>query len=164
MIKKDLFALQAGLAAVGKLQGVNFAYDVAKNSQIIKHELMALQEAVKPSDKFIEFDQKRIELCREHAEKDEKGGSIIVGSEFSIKDKQAFDADLANLRDEFRDVQDARENQIKEYEQLLEEPCDLNFHKVSKDDLPENITAEQMLGIIEIVEDKELERTLKAVK
>ncbi len=158
MLKKELFALQAGLTAVGKLQGVKFAYAVAKNSQIIKHELKALQEAVKPSDKFIEFDQKRIELCRDHAEKDEKGSSIIVGSEFSIRDRQSFDIDLEGLREKHAEAVVQREAQVEEYEHLLEESCELSLHKIGKDDLPENITAEQMLGIIEIVEDKELEK------
>ena len=126
---------------------------VTKNLQKIRCELEALQEAVKPGETFIEFDKKRVDLCREHAEKDDKGNPVIINSEFLIKDKQTFDTNLENLRNEYYDVCNIREKQIKEYEQLLEESCELSFYKIIKEDLPENITAEQMIGIIEIVED-----------
>ena len=164
MNKKDLFLLQSGLADVGKLQGVKFAYAVARNLQIIKREMEALQEAIKPSDDFSDFEKKRLELCRKHADKNEKGDPIIIGSEFSIQDRQSFDIDLENLRDNHHDVCELRERQVEEYEQLLEETCDLDLHKIAKDNLPENITAEQIFGIIDIIENDNSERNLKAVK
>lgn len=151
MTKKDLFRIKAGLKAVGKLQGVKFAYTVAKNLQIVSCETGALVESIKASDKYLKYDRERIALCEQYAKKDDDGKAVIVGLDYNIKDRYKFDKVLKKLQKKYKAVIDERELQLKEYEALLDEPCEIVFHKINNDVLPENITGEQIFNIMEII-------------
>ena len=167
--KRDMLRIRAGLESVSRLQGVKFAYVVAKNLHIIFREVKILSEiltkALKFSDAFSKFEEERVALCELHAKKDDKGkvikrkiprqGDNTEDSEYVIEDRDSFERNFENLKKEHQAAIDEREIQMKEYESLLDEPCDLNFHKVSKDVLPENITGEQLFRIMEIVSNED---------
>ena len=142
---KDIVELNKSLKAVEQLKGVKFAYAVAKNTKIIEPEIDSLKEAAKSSEKFTSYQQDFKELQMEHAEKNEKGDLVI-------KDEKAFTKALEKLQEEHREAIDGRKKQSDEIEKLLEEEVELKLLKVKKEELPEDITAEQLKGIMEIVE------------
>lgn len=47
-----------------------------------------------------ELDEERIELCKEHADKDDKGEAIVTGSQYQVQDLEALNADLQDLYEE----------------------------------------------------------------
>ncbi|MFW6272824.1 MAG: hypothetical protein ACOC2U_03490, partial [bacterium] len=62
---------------------VKFNYALLKNKKILEAEQEIIKEVLKPSDAFMEFDQKRIDVCKKHADKDENGEVIINDDVFS---------------------------------------------------------------------------------
>ena len=47
-----------------------------------------------------ELDEERIELCKEHADKDENGEAIVEGGQYQVQDLEALNADLQDLYEE----------------------------------------------------------------
>lgn len=47
-----------------------------------------------------ELDEERIELCKEHADKDDKGEAIVAGSQYQVQDLEALNSDLQDLYEE----------------------------------------------------------------
>lgn len=152
MIKRDLFTLHQGLQSVGDFSGVKFSYAVAKNKKMVFAEIELLQESIKPINGIEEYEKKRVDLCKKYSKLD--GEPAIVNNEYMIKpsNQKAFDKQLDLLVKEHKEDLSARKKQVDEYNKLLDEPIELNLHKVSIDNVPEAITPKQMEGIMEIVD------------
>ena len=67
MKNKDLFTFKQGLEAAKSLTGVKFAYAVAKNYKLVSSEIETLQETIKPSEKYLEFEAESNELVKKHS-------------------------------------------------------------------------------------------------
>ena len=157
---KDLFRILQGLNLVADLKGVDLAHMMAKNKRILMSEIEDIQKAIEMTKEFQEFEQKRIELCEKFSRKDEENNPIIKNKGlpnegYDIEDIKSLDKELTKLRKDHKSVVDEREKQLKEYKELLDKPIDQNvdFYKISKKDLPEDITGAQVDPIIEIIED-----------
>jgi len=148
---QDIINLEGGLQGVKNLSGIKFAYVVSKNINKVKSEIDSFRESVKPSDAFNEYEKKRAELCELHARKDDKGKSIIKNGEYDIDNRQAFDAQLKVLQEDNKDVLDARQKQIEDFNAFLREESKVEPHKIDVNDVPKDITAGQMSGIELIV-------------
>lgn len=151
---KDILSLNQALNTVGNLSGVRFSYAVAKNKKLIETEIEALNVALKASEKYTEFDTKRVELCKRLADKDEKGVAKMDNNSFVIiANKEEFDKELEALRTEYKEEIDAREAQIKKFNEMMEEESSFVPHKIKLADLPANITAKQTTDLFEIIEE-----------
>lgn len=154
MKNKDLFSLYQGLKSVGKLVGVTFGYAVNKNLRTVKNELELLEETLKPSEQFLEFRKKQEEIVKKYAKKDEKGEFVIENFNYDIKGSEEEVAkEIKPLREEYKEVLEAREAQEKAYNELLEKESDFKPYTVKKEDLPKEITGDQMASIFDIIEE-----------
>ena len=155
MKKSEILSLYRALNTLGQLQGVKFAYGVSKNVAILKPEIEALEKASAASPEFMEMDKERIKLVEEHAEKDEKGKPKKKGNEYVISEdkKEDFENAFEAFKLEHKELYDAREKQIEEYNALLETESEVKLHKVNLADVPQNITVQQMHTISSFVED-----------
>ena len=148
---KQILELNKSLSEL-KLPGVKFAYAVARNIQALKPEVTALQEAIKQSPEYQAYEKARVDLATKHASKDEKGKPVIVGNEFAIEDQEAFDKAIEELKEKHKTTIEAREQQLKDFNELLEKDVDVTLFKVALEDVPQNITTNQMTSIFEIIE------------
>lgn len=153
MENRQLQVLLQGINAVNSLQGVKFAYGINKNRKAIERELETLQEAIKASDKYTEYDKKRIELCEKHAVKDDNGKAKMENNEYVITDKDAFDKEIDTLRAKYKDAIDEREAQLKEFSELLKKESDFVPFKIAFEDVPEDITSDAMSKIIDLIDE-----------
>ena len=119
ILNEKLQSVYQGIEAVSGLKGVRFAYAMARNKSALKKELETLQEAVKASDKFAEYDKKRIELCEQYADKDEKDKPKLENNEyvFSKANKVKFDKELDAFRKGYKQTLDDRKAQLKEFKE-----------------------------------------------
>lgn len=76
------------------------------------------------------FNQERMKLIDEMCEKDEKGENIVVKGVFKLKDMDAYS---------------------KEYNLLLEKDIDIELHKIKEDEVPEDISSGQLIGIYPLI-------------
>jgi len=101
MTNQDLQRLLSGINSCGNLKGVKFSYALSKNRKMIMAELETLQEAIKPSEAFAEYDKKRIELCEKFADQ-ENGKAKLVNNNyvFSDENKAKFEKAMEEIKDE----------------------------------------------------------------
>jgi hypothetical protein len=157
MTKQESIKLFQDLNRLGNLKGVKFSYAIAKNIAMLKAEIESLEKAVAPSEEFMKEDEKRVALAKEHAKKDEKGEPVTVTeggvSKFEMEDDKAFDESFKKLKEENKEIWDAREKQITEYNELLKTESTVELYKVAKCDIPNDINVMQMNSIMDLVED-----------
>ena len=161
MKNKDIIVLSQALQLVGNLTGIKFVYGVVKNMNILKPEIELLQKTIEASDKFIEYDTKRIELAKKYSSKDEKGNPMVQENEFVISDRAGFDKEIEKLKKEYKKVLDIREEQLKQYRELLEENADIKLHMINFEDVPVNITSAQLSGIFCLIKEEKIEKAKK---
>ncbi len=155
MKRKDLYGLLEGFEAVKNLQGVKFAYARAKNKKLVLNEIELINESMKMTDEYLEYEKKRVELCKEFCEKNEKGTPVIKNNTYAgLTGNTKFDEKLKKLREEFKEVIDARETQIEESNKMLDEEVEIDFHMILLKDVPINITGVQLESIASIVTEK----------
>jgi DNA-directed RNA polymerase specialized sigma subunit len=171
--KKDIVSLQVGISKVSNMTGSRFVYAIAKNARLIKPEIESINETLKQTDEYKKYEKERIALAEKYAKKDGQGNAIIIPNrnnpnvgDYDIDDKKKFNEELEKLNDKNKKVIEAREKQEEEYGKLLEEETeDFKFHKIKFDDLPENITSGQLIGISLLLEDEDIsKKPVKVVK
>ena len=140
------------------------AYNIAKNKQLAEIELKVYQEAQKQAktpEGIIKFEEKRLQLCEESAEKDEekKAKKIDILNPMTGRleknqdgsTKQMFDITEENrtvlqktldelAETEFKEAFEERDKIEEGFKKLLEEEIDMSFVKIKIDDLPSKIT------------------------
>lgn len=144
MKRRELYNYFQALNNVGDLKGVKFAYTIIKNKKVIEEEIKDLEEVVKANPEFEKYEQERIQLCELHSEKGEDGKALIDDQKYKIIDQTKFDSELESLKGNYGDSIKERFNQIDEYNKMLDEDIEMDIKKLNFDDLPENITTDQL--------------------
>lgn len=147
--------------AINKLEGlkhdIRFSYFLAKNKVALKPEIEAFEQAQKPSEAYIEFENKRIELAQKHADKDASGNPKIHNGQYVIFDsKTEFEGDIKKLKTKFKTSIEEREKQLVEYVKMLDENVDFPLTRIKFDQLPKQIEAQFLEIFLEagVVEDE----------
>jgi hypothetical protein len=147
MKKRNLYELMESINKVSDLKGVKFAYTLIKNKKKIENEIKILEEIIKPSEKFTLYETERIKLCELYCDKDNNGNPIIENNRYKILDIDKFNDELTNLKNNNKNTIDDRDKQIAEYNNLLMEDVDIEFDMIKFEDLPIDITSDQLESI-----------------
>jgi deoxyhypusine synthase len=144
MLNEQLISVFQGCLSCGDLKGIKFAYALNKNKRLIKKEVNRIYDIVKPSEKYLEYDKKRIDMAKKHAKVDENGEPLVENEKYVMKNKRKFNSELKKLQEEYGDA--FKEQQEKERLSHIEweKECDINFHKISEKDIPKNISPAQL--------------------
>ena len=159
MKKREVLALWINLNKLGELTGVKFAYAIAKNINTLRPEVESLDKSIELSDDFKKYDEARVKLVEKHADKDKDGNpkkkiSPDGKQEYVVEENQSvFDKEFDALKKKNADVLTAREKQIDEYNSMLDTDSDFKPFKINLDVVPEQITAQQLSGIYDIIEE-----------
>ncbi len=154
--KRDLIILQQGIVAVADLFGdnVRFSYAIAKNDKLIAPEVEAINKTLQATPEFSEYETKRVDLVKTYAKKD-NGEAMMANNNFLFdtpeKKKECEDA-VAEFKKPYVEVLGKRDEQIKQYNELLDEPSEVKLYMLNENDLPRTITPAQLARIITIVE------------
>ena len=125
--KADFVEILQGLFQVKDLKGKKFSLIAAKNIQLIQDSLEDLEEQGKPSQEFVELSIKIRKLME----------SIEPDAKEKIK----------TLEEENESIIQDRKQQIEDIKEKLQAEIELDVDFVTKDDLPEDISMEQLMGI-----------------
>lgn len=153
--KGKLFELQEALNNVSNLRGAKFVYAAAKNKRKIDTECEDISKVIEPTEEYKPILEKENELIMKHCLKDPEGNPIPNNQgNFFVppKNKNAFEADRNKLKAEYKEIFDKREKQVEDYKELLKDEIEIELHMVKEEDLPEDITAGQLTGIMDMVE------------
>jgi demethoxyubiquinone hydroxylase (CLK1/Coq7/Cat5 family) len=155
MKKQELFPLLKGLNDVANYPGAKFAYAVAKNIQVVTEECKLLEKLQEPTEAFKAFEAERMDAILKVAETDETGSPKVTNNQYTIlaENREQFTLDMQVLQEKHKLALEARDKQIAEFNQLLEELIDITIFSIKAELLPEDITAAQITAIMAIIED-----------
>ena len=120
-----------GLFAVQELKGKMFSLTVSKNIVILQKALKDLEEAGKPSDKFMKLAEEVNQLAN-------------LNSEDSKSKIETLEKDNEDL------VKD-RQEQMEKVKVMMEEEIEVKLNVFEETILPEEITAKQINNLIKII-------------
>lgn len=138
-----------------------FAYGLMRNRKILQDEIDILQDLSKPTDGWQAFEEKRIGICRELADKDENGEPKVQGNQFLVTEKkEELDERIEKLREEHKDDLDEFERREKEFDEILDEDISIDIYKIKLSLFPEQISVYELEVLDDFIindeeEDKE---------
>lgn len=151
--KTEIIQLYQALNRLGNLSGVKFAYAVSRNIHLIEPEIKSIEKALEASDEFKKFEDKRMELVNKFGKKDDKGKPLVKDNEYEMDNKEEFEKEFETLKEENKEVYEARQKQIEEYNELLKSESTVVLHKIQLSDVPQNITVTQMNSISSLISE-----------
>jgi len=145
MLVHQLTKAKKALDAVSNYDGLDFAYAVFKNKKLIDNKLMEMDFIKNVSPQVIEYEEKRVALCEEYAQKDENGVPMFDGDLFIISDKETFRSKMDELFNEYKPHIIDRQEQIERFNSKMNQPVELPFIKLTKEQIPPQITTAKEL-------------------
>jgi hypothetical protein len=153
MTREELFKFGLGLSSVLGLRGVKFSFAVAKNLRKINKEIKDIKEALAPDEDYLLYDKERAGLAKKFAKKDEQGVEMkeavpeLGGERYIVENQSAFEDAINGLKEVHAEAVAVQDLKIEKYKDSLLEEIDFEIHKISMDEVPENITPAQMEAI-----------------
>lgn len=126
---RQLLELFRGLEAVKSIQGARFAVLVGKNLKEIRNVLDPIEKAAIPSLEFQELSVKMQDLIK-------------------VEDEEA----IKTLESENEELIEQRKKQLEDIEELMDNEVDIHLHMIREDQLPDEITGEQITPLLQIIE------------
>lgn len=175
----ELIIMKNGLDAVeAPNMKARFSYAVARNKQILENVLKAVDEVLKKTEKYEEYEKERKDILVKYAKRDQDGEPILenirVGNMVQrsyripgIDDKNhPVNLELEALKKKYKTEIDHRDKQVKEYEEFIEKEAeDVELHMVAWKLVPvEGLSQQAMDGVIYMAhppEDDENEKPKK---
>lgn len=143
MTNQESLILLDNLNKLNGLQGARFSYLISRNREVLIKNKLFLDELIRPSQEYIKFDEKRLELARSMAKLDENKRPMVIGNQFIMEDQLAFDKAFEDLKAQYPEIIEAREKQVANFNEVLKMSADVAFREVTMKDIPESITVEQ---------------------
>jgi len=150
MKRQTLFTLLENLNKLDNLTGVKFNWVIDRNREQLEKETKDIMKVSEPSEKFQEYDKKRIEILQKYSEKDDNGNPKFTQTNqgmvrFDINDKnmKKFQKEIDALTKEFEKEIKDRDKQLFEYDKFLNEEVTPEFEMLTLEDIDEGITGEQ---------------------
>lgn len=126
---RELLRLYKGLEAVKTIKGARFAVLVGKNMKELREVLDPIERAAVPPMEFQEL-------------------SVAMQRLIEAEDNDAIEA----LEKENTELIEQRKKQLEDVENMLDETIKVYLHPIREDQLPEEITGEQIERLLEIIE------------
>tara|TARA_R100001163_G_scaffold64528_1_gene58979 strand:- start:360 stop:764 length:405 start_codon:yes stop_codon:yes gene_type:complete len=126
---REFLHLYKGLEGVKEMKGARFAVLVGKNMKELRTLLNPIEAAAVPS---IEFQELSVEMQK------------LIEAE----DQDA----MSKLEEDNAELIEERKKQLADVEALLDNNTEVFLHPIREDQLPEDITGEQVERLIQIIE------------
>ena len=128
----ELVNIINGLFSVQQLKGKDFSLLVSKNISILQKSLKELEDTGKPSEEFMALAEQVNAIANEN--------------------KEDAKEQIDKLEEENKDLVDARREQMDKVQKIMEEESEVSLHIIKEDLLPEEITAQQINKLMQIIE------------
>lgn len=156
----NIFTAVNAMLAMDNLS-VQLAYSLSRNKQLMKGEVetLAEQENAMIDSKFKEYEQKRLALAEECADRDPNDLPLIRGDSYQItgENKLRFDKEFKELSDEYKKIIDKRKKDMEAYADFMKEKITVSIYDVKFSEINKlaGIKGDIVDGIFPlIVEDK----------
>lgn len=141
MTKREAYELLKLLVSYYELKmPARFAMFIVQNKHIIEKNLEKLLETVKPSKRFMLYEQARIALLKKYADKDKEGKPLIQDKVFVIRGgKDKFEVEFGELQKNYGDILEEVKTKNKITEAILDEEADITLKRINLEDIPDRL-------------------------
>ncbi len=153
MKNEKISEVYIGLKKIKDLEGVKLNYAIAKNVNKLEQEVIAIEKSLEASVGFKEYEKARIELAKSHAKKDDNGIPVEKDGRYIMVDEDKFNKEWGKLKLKHKKDLDAREEQLKDFNKLLDLEVPIELFMVDLKDVPENITTKDMLALYPMIKE-----------
>lgn len=153
MLLYQLVEIRKKLDELSKYEGVEFAYAVFKNKKIIDKKLEEVDFIKNVDPEVIEYENKRIEICETFSDKDDNGKPLIDKDLYVIRDRITFENEMKKLNEDYKDHLEKREQQIKIFNDRMNETANIDLVKVQLNDVPADFKTANDLETISFMLD-----------
>ncbi len=130
--KQEFVDLINGLFAAQEVEGKDFALAVSKNISILREELKEIEQQSTPPEEFLVIAREVNQIAQE--------------------DKEGAEKKIAQLEKDNEKIVTARRMQLANIQLTLKDEISVELYMISKDSLPENITAKHINQLEKIIE------------
>ena len=130
--KQEFVDLINGLFAAQEVEGKDFALTISKNISILREELKDVEEKAQPSEEFLKIARKVNKIAQD--------------------DKEGAEEKIAQLEKDNEEIVTSRRLQLANIQLSLKDEISVELYMLSKDILPENITAKQINQLEKLIE------------
>jgi hypothetical protein len=161
IVREKVLALYGLINHLSSLNhSVKFHYLMLKNKTLLQGEVDSLQKAQTPSEEYLKIDKERVALCERFATKDEAGKCLTQpdskGNEIYVmtsESKKLFEDEIAKFKEDHKDIIGSFEQQKKDFQELLKEEVEIDFHKIPVDLLPEKMVGREVELLFDFIEE-----------
>jgi hypothetical protein len=130
---------------LSRIRDTKFAYFIAKNKHLIKGELEAINAARQPPKGFDSYEQERIRLIGEYAQKDERGDPVVIEKGmFKLQNINKFNESLKDLQCKYAEVLNEIDKKEKELKVFIEEEIEMELLAIKVKSLPKDLASNEM--------------------
>jgi hypothetical protein len=129
--KGEFVNLINGLFQVQELKGKNFGLVVSKNITILRKKLQHLEELGKPSEEFMKL--------------------AVQVNEIAANDPDGSKEIIDQLEEDNKELVEKRREQMENVTERMKEKMSVKLKTLSTDILPEDITAQQISNLEQII-------------
>jgi len=153
MLVYQLTNARRALDNVSHYQGIEFAYAVFKNKQIIDNKLLEVEFIKNVTPEVVEYEEQRVKICEDFAKKDDNGKPIVEKELYVITDQETFRSKMVELFEKYKPFIEERQQQIELFNQKMNVPANVEFVKIKKEQIPPEIkTARELEEISFMIE------------
>lgn len=150
--RRDLISLFNSLSELKKqMTGKVISFYVVKNIKILETEIEAIKTVVSPSQKRMEFENKKREILEKYCNRDENGNPIKTDNGY------VFKSELQEiLIKEFKDLDNQYEDiikEIKDIEEFMNQDVEVELNEINLEHLPETVSGELIEGLFSILKE-----------
>jgi hypothetical protein len=133
-------------------------YSLVKNTKLLEVEVESIQKAYDTNtDEYTEFVDALRAIYLKYGEADAEGNLITTdgGNGFKLKkegDAKKLEKEIATLEKKYEKALKAREAEVETYKTFLAEEVEIDLVKIAFDDLPDDMSAQTMYILDELIE------------
>ena len=143
MKKKTVMDLWNVIMRLEELKSdIKFSYFIARNKMLLQKHVEELSKVQQPTQDFMEFEDKRVILLQQHADKDKNGRAqhCSQSNQYVVTvNRDRFNEEFAQLKDSYKDTLTSRDKQMTEYFKILDEDISIKLMKIKFSKLPREI-------------------------
>lgn len=152
----QLYHLFKRVLEENQIKNVRFQYTAIKNKKTLETEVKVLEEAAKPLEDYVSFENERVALCTELSEKDETGKPKVEGNKYVFSDENfvALETKIKELIDgKYKDALYEQQKREFQFQTLVQEEVDLDLLKINLSSLPDIFSGAEMELLYDLVEE-----------
>ena len=132
-------------------------YAIKRNKDLLSKEFESIREESNTKvEKLKEFEEKRMAIIRDHAEKT-PDGKLVSDAPNSIKiaedKREEYKTVVAALVEEYKETLDQRKKEVEDFDKSLLEEVTVEVHKFSNELVPNELTQDEYEILFQLISD-----------